>query len=43
MIDVQKSTILVVDDTPDNLKLISGLLKDTYKTRCSTFNFLKYP
>ncbi len=36
MIDVQKSTILVVDDTPDNLKLISGLLKDTYKVKIAT-------
>ena len=25
---VQKPTVLVVDDTPDNLKLISSLLKD---------------
>ncbi|RCU50945.1 MULTISPECIES: response regulator [Corallincola] len=33
--DVKQSnaqpTILVVDDTPDNLMLISGLLKDTYR------------
>lgn len=26
-----KPTILVVDDTPDNLSLMSGLLKDTYR------------
>jgi putative two-component system response regulator len=26
-----KATILVVDDTPDNLQLMSGLLKDKYK------------
>jgi putative two-component system response regulator len=28
-----RPTILVVDDTPDNLTLISGLLKDTYKVK----------
>lgn len=28
-----KATILVVDDTPDNLSLMSGLLKDTYKVK----------
>ena len=33
LINTQKSTILVVDDTPDNLKLISGLLKETYKVK----------
>jgi response regulator RpfG family c-di-GMP phosphodiesterase len=26
-----KATILVVDDTPDNLALMSALLKKTYK------------
>ena len=30
---VSKPTILVVDDTPDNLSLMSGLLKDTYKLK----------
>jgi len=29
----EKATILVVDDTPDNLTLMSGLLKDTYKVK----------
>lgn len=29
----EKSTVLVVDDTPDNLSLISGLLKDDYKVK----------
>jgi putative two-component system response regulator len=29
----KKSTVLVVDDTPDNLKLISGLLKEDYKVK----------
>lgn len=30
---LEKSTILVVDDSPDNLSLISGLLKDLYKLK----------
>ncbi len=34
--DLQKSTVLVVDDTPDNLKLISGLLKGIYKVKIAT-------
>jgi putative two-component system response regulator len=29
----QKATILVVDDTPDNLTLMQGLLKDKYKVK----------
>ncbi|NJD34218.1 MAG: two-component system response regulator [Betaproteobacteria bacterium] len=29
----EKATVLVVDDTPDNLSLMSGLLKDTYKVK----------
>jgi putative two-component system response regulator len=29
----QQSTVLVVDDTPDNLSLMSGLLKDFYKVK----------
>ncbi len=29
----ERATILVVDDTPDNLKLMSGLLKDLYKVK----------
>ena len=28
-----KATILIVDDTPDNLKLLSSLLKDSYKVK----------
>ncbi|GAA4256521.1 response regulator [Azospirillum formosense] len=28
-----KATILIVDDTPDNLKLLSGLLKESYRVR----------
>lgn len=29
----EKSTVLMVDDTPDNLSLMSGLLKDLYKVK----------
>lgn len=29
----EKATILVVDDTPDNLTLVSNLLKNTYRVR----------
>ncbi len=32
----QKPTILVVDDTPDNLTLITGLLKDFYRVKVAT-------
>ncbi|AIB15159.1 hypothetical protein ABAZ39_25020 (plasmid) [Azospirillum argentinense] len=28
-----KATILIVDDTPDNLKLLSSLLKDSYRVK----------
>ena len=28
-----KATLLVVDDTPDNLSLMSALLKDRYKVK----------
>src|SRR5262249_36239878 len=31
-----KPTILVVDDTPDNLTLITNLLKDRYRTKIAT-------
>jgi putative two-component system response regulator len=31
-----RPTILVVDDTPDNLSLMTGLLKDTYKVKAAT-------
>ncbi|MBU3735851.1 MAG: two-component system response regulator [Methylobacterium sp.] len=30
---IEKPTILVVDDTPDNLALMSGLLRDHYKVK----------
>ena len=29
----EKQTVLVVDDTPDNLRLMNGILKDAYRTR----------
>src|SRR5258706_10588185 len=29
----QRQTILVVDDMPENLQLMNGLLKDHYRTR----------
>lgn len=32
---IDKPTILVVDDTPDNLTLMSGLLKDLYRVKVS--------
>ncbi len=31
-----KQTVLVVDDTPDNIALVSSLLKDLYKTKIAT-------
>ncbi len=33
MDSTEKPTILVVDDTPDNLSLMSGLLKDLYRVK----------
>jgi len=33
MTDTDRATILVVDDTPDNLTLVNNLLKDTYRVR----------
>jgi putative two-component system response regulator len=33
MSEDSRPTILVVDDTPDNLKLMSGLLKDLYRVK----------
>src|SRR6185436_21060812 len=33
---VDKPTILVVDDTPDNITLITNLLKDRYRTKIAT-------
>lgn len=33
MDSLERATILVVDDTPDNLSLMSGLLKDAYRVK----------
>ena len=33
---IKKATVLVVDDTPDNLALMSGLLKDDYKVKIAS-------
>ena len=33
---IDKATILVVDDMPDNLTLMSGLLRDNYKVKIAT-------
>lgn len=30
---LEKATVLIVDDTPDNLALMSGLLKDKYRVK----------
>ena len=32
----EQKTILVVDDTPLNINVITGALKDTYKTKVAT-------
>ena len=32
----ERATVLIVDDTPDNLTLIAGLLKDRYNTKVAT-------
>lgn len=34
--NIDKKIILVVDDTPDNIQLLSGLLKDSYKVKAAT-------
>ncbi|NFV79194.1 response regulator [Magnetospirillum aberrantis] len=34
--EVNRKTILVVDDTPENLTVVVGLLKDYYRTRVAT-------
>lgn len=33
---MRRSSVLVVDDSPDNLKLIGGLLKDLYRVKIAT-------
>lgn len=32
---IDKPTLLVVDDTPDNLTLMAGLLKEHYRVKVS--------
>lgn len=32
----EKQTVLIVDDTPDNIMLLSALLKDKYRTKVAT-------
>ena len=32
----EKQTVLIVDDTPDNLSLITSLLKDSYRVKIAT-------
>ncbi|MFZ4860221.1 MAG: response regulator, partial [Desulfuromonadaceae bacterium] len=36
MTDSKRSTVLVVDDTPDNLLLINGILCDRYNVKVAT-------
>ena len=36
MSSVGRNLILIVDDTPTNVAVISGLLKETYKTKVAT-------
>jgi putative two-component system response regulator len=31
-----RHTVLIVDDTPDNITLLSNLLKDKYNTKVAT-------
>ena len=39
--DSDRPTILIVDDTPDNIMLLSALLKDQYRTRVATNGALR--
>src|SRR3982751_6026336 len=32
----QRKTVLVVDDAPSNIQIVSSILKDTYKIRVAT-------
>lgn len=36
MNSIHRATVLIVDDTPDNLTLLSNLLKDKYATKVAT-------
>ncbi len=35
-IEPEKKTVLVVDDTPANIQLVSGLLRERYKVKVAT-------
>ena len=37
--NVDKQTILIVDDTPENISVLSALLKDRYRTKVATSGF----
>jgi putative two-component system response regulator len=37
--NVEKPTILIVDDTPENITVLSALLKDRYRTKVATNGF----
>ena len=39
----EKETILVVDDTPDNLSLMAGLLKDAYRVKLANSGEKHWP
>ena len=36
MMSERQKTLLVVDDAPENIQLLSGLLKDKYKVKAAT-------
>ncbi|MRX11168.1 response regulator [Pseudoduganella sp. FT25W] len=36
MNSIHRATVLIVDDTPDNITLLSNLLKDKYNTKVAT-------
>lgn len=38
-----KKIILIVDDAPANIQLLSGVLKETYKVKGTVDNFHIYP
>ncbi|MBV8660211.1 MAG: two-component system response regulator [Burkholderiales bacterium] len=37
--NIEKQTILIVDDTPENISVLSALLKDRYRTKVATSGF----
>ena len=36
---IDKQTVLIVDDTPDNIQLLSALLRDQYRTKVAINGF----